>query len=409
MGDKVLERNLCFVDTPGYGNATSCMESITLVVDYVQSQLRRASSIEGMGNSDLISILSGNGGSLVDVVFYVILHNIKPVDIEYLRRLSPLTNIIPLVAQSDTLSSEQLLSLKSNILSEFRAANIRPFSFGLSPEDSLQSSRAAPYAISTVTTRDSENMDASLLMSPDYVQPLVPTELAVLVEQIFDRDSISWLRHSAAKKFIQWRNSSDPTERPQSLYSPLSIQSSTAVVSPSSQALTAPVGGMTSYTLARVKDHTQREERLAQVQLSKWASDLQRNLQNERARFETLARGERAVWLTERLGECVQDGTIIPVALARQQSQFSASSGALVKQDTYSRKTRTGTSMDPHDPLGLLQLNADMKRRGWITLQVVSSVGIIGGLALWISKGWQTDNNTLSWGFDWTKISLIDW
>jgi len=406
MGDKVLERNLCFVDTPGYGNTTSCMESITPVVDYVQSHLRRASSIEGMGDSDLISILSGNGGSLVDVVFYVILHKIKPVDIEYLRRLSPLTNIIPLVAQSDALSSKQLLSLKSNILSEFRAANIRPFSFGLSPEDSLQSSRAAPYAISTVTTRDSENMDASLLMSPDYVQPLVPTELAALVEQIFDRDSISWLRHSAAKKFIQWRNSSDPTERPQSMYRPLSMKSSTTIVSSSSQALTAPVGGMMSYALARITDHTQREEQLAQLQLSKWASDLQRSLHNERARFGTLARGERAVWLTERLGECVQDGTIIPVAQARQ---FSAGSGALVKQDTYSRKTRTGTSIDPHDPLGLLQLNADMKRRGWITLQVVSGVGIIGGLALWISKSWQTDNNTLSWVFDWTKIVLIDW
>ncbi len=30
MGDSVLERNLCFVDTPGYGNKTSVSTIITL-------------------------------------------------------------------------------------------------------------------------------------------------------------------------------------------------------------------------------------------------------------------------------------------------------------------------------------------------------------------------------------------
>src|SRR6202000_2471800 len=44
------------------------------------------------------------------------------------------------------------------------------------------------------------------LMSPDYVQPLLPSELTVLVNQVFNPDTISWLRHSAAKKFISWRS-----------------------------------------------------------------------------------------------------------------------------------------------------------------------------------------------------------
>lgn len=227
-------------------------------------------------------------------------------------------------------------------------------------------------------------MDASLLMSPDYVQPLVESELQAFVSQMFDRETISWLRHSAAKKFVQWRASSTPVSKPQSLYQPLSP-------SCSSQVLTAPVGATTSYALARITDHTQREERIAQVRLANWAADLQRSLQNERARFDALARSERAVWLTERLGECVQDGTIVPISQSRKElisPQFDTGSGALVKQGTYSRRREQRVmrgTLDIHDPLGLLKLNEEMKRRGWVVLKL----GILGGIAFWIAKSLQ--------------------
>lgn len=90
MGDSVLERNLCFVDTPGYSNKTSvrkttsfspalanisqCLECITPVVDYVESQYKRVSSFEGLGESEMVNLLSGNGGPQVDLVLYVILN-----------------------------------------------------------------------------------------------------------------------------------------------------------------------------------------------------------------------------------------------------------------------------------------------------------------------------------------------
>jgi len=352
-------------------------------------------------------MLGGSGGSQVDVVFYVILNRIKPVDIEYLKRLASMTNVIPLIAQSDALSAEQLSSLKTTILSELQAANIRPFLFGLSPEDALRSDYpCAPYAISTITGKDHDTMDASLLMSPDYVQPLVISELAALVERVFERDAISWLRNSAAKKFIQWRNSSAPS-RPQDLYRPLSTSQS--MISSASQMLTGPARATTSYALARITDHTIREERLAQVRLSNWAADLQRSLQNERARFDALARGERAVWLTERLGECVQDGTIIPISEARQQ-QFSPTSGALVnikqnsRKGAYSRRSTSSAKMalNPQDPLGILQLNADLKQRGLTALKVISGFSIIGGIAYWVSV--KNDWGRAAW---WTQEFIV--
>ena len=372
-----------------------CLESIDPVVDYIESHLRKASSVQGMSDSDMISMLSGNGGSQVDLVLYVFsqsrwlshllmidvntLAGVKPVDIEYLRRLSHLTNVIPLISRSDLLSTEDLSSLRENIISSLETASIRPFQFNHGSFHQL----TPPYTISTYPSKDHDTMDASLLMSPDYIQPLLPSDLTYLVSQIFSRDTISWLRHSAAKKFTVWRASTTPLSRPQSLYNPLA--------QPTSQALTGPVGATTSYALARITDHTQREERIAQVRLANWAADLQRSLANERARFENLARAERAIWLTERLGECVQDGTIVPLSEARQtKSEFplSAYEGILVKQGTYSRKrggVRRG-EIDTGDPLGLLKLNEELKRKGWVALKVVSGLGVIGGLAWWISR-----------------------
>lgn len=273
----------------------------------------------------------------------------------------------------------------------------------------MDSSRPlSPFAISTITTSDDENMDASLLMSPDYVQPLFPTELAFLVDQIFERESASWLRHSAAKKCLQWRRGSlTSSALTKSIPQSLSINSSYSLAS-GSRIATPPIGATNTYTLARITDHTQREERLAQIRLSKWASDLQRSLQNERARFEALARGERAVWLTERLNECVQDGTIVPISAAGRRND-SPISRELVKQGgAYSRRAARGTSLDCYDPLGLLQLNSEMKRRSWAALQIVGSFGIIGGLAIWLARNWNSENESFAWGFDWTRL-MMDW
>ncbi|KAH8815972.1 Septin-domain-containing protein [Xylogone sp. PMI_703] len=412
MGGSVLERNLCFVDTPGYGNTTSCLDAITPVINYVESSLSRIASPEQLSDSDTISMLSGNGGFQVDVVFYVIMQRLKPVDLEYLSRLAPLTNVIPLIAQSDTLTSEQISSLKVQIRSELESAGIRPFN--LSQFATLDSQQfptyiPSPYAISTATTTDHETMDASLLMSPDYIQPLAQSELQPLIAQIFQQDTISWLRHSAAKKYIDWRDNSSAVSKPQSLYRPL--------MAPPSAGLTGPVGATTSYALARITDHTQREERLAQIRLANWAADLQRSLQNERLRYEELARNERAVWLTERLGECVADGTIVPISKSQNYTQNShsrrkngSSSKAMVRRGYCGRSGRASgimsSPLNPHDPLGLVQLNEDIKRRGWIAFQVVSSVGIIGGLAIWLSRGWKsTDSDAWLLG----NIGLLQW
>ncbi|KAI5808518.1 Septin-domain-containing protein, partial [Peziza echinospora] len=359
-GDVVLERNLCFVDTPGYGSGTSFAECVEPVVRYVETQMERTASLLQTGEGDMLSLLSGNGTPQVDVVFYVILHRLKPVDVEYIRRLSPLTNVLPVIAKADSLTPQQIKSLKLSILSDLRAAGIQPFLFGKGFDDVLAgtSEICAPFAISSAISNDQENMDASVLMSPDYTPPLVDVELGELIHHVFESTNITWLKHLTAKKYIKWasrgasssqfRGSLLPSSRSDSYTHNRSLSSST--INPSSSSLSLGASSPPNFTLARIADHTQREERLAQARLARWANDLQRSLRAERERYERLAKGERAIWLTERLNECVIDGQLVPasMALTKAKTENSVLGRAQVKS------SEEWGNFSLKDPLGIL-------------------------------------------------------
>ena len=153
-----------------------------------------------------------------------------------MQRLSTFTNIIPVIAKSETLTAQELISLKASILARLQVKSIKPFLFGKPLDDALLAVQGLdivypftnpttavhsdesneptqfpfptpthPYAISSAYGLDNDTMDASLLMSPDYTQPLIPSELSNLIEQVFDPESMAWLRHAAAKKFLRWQ------------------------------------------------------------------------------------------------------------------------------------------------------------------------------------------------------------
>ena len=339
-----------------------------------------------------------------------------------------MTNIIPLVAQSDQVGPEELSNVKSAIMSDLHAANIRSFLGSKTCEDAARGPKPCPpYAISSATSNDADNMDASLLMSPDYVQPLLESELRMLVEQVFERDTVAWLRHCAAKKLVSWWRGSGSSSASGSGQVPQMVGGvgttaltiiggpgySSGLASPSQPSSSpgwSPIHTTGSYALAKVADHTQREDRMAHVRLAKWASDLQRSMQNERERYEALMRRDRLDWLTDRLGECVRDGTL---ALDSIQDKMHAKSSsrnvrALVRKGCVRSGSRS-INVDRHDPLGLLGWNAQVRQKGWMALQVVSSFGIIGGLALWVSRYWGAGNESLmDWGWDWNWWSGSD-
>ncbi|KAK1780350.1 Septin-domain-containing protein [Copromyces sp. CBS 386.78] len=471
MEDTVLDRNICFVDTPGYGSGSSSMDTITPVVQYIESQMQRM-NVNALNDGDMLNMLGGEGGVQIDVVFYLVSTRLRPVDIAYLNQLSPLTNIIFLLSHADLMSPEQISASKDQIQSQLREANIRPFSFSITPSKTASSSTLSPsptdpaaqgvYAISSAAGSDHDMMDASLLMSTDYVEPLVPSELTRLVERVFSPDGASWLRHSAASKYVQWRKGLVP-EKP-SVPSPIS-PSSVFSLSPSSNnghsrpgtassflsrynTSGGPIGATSSYALARITDHTQREERLAQVRLANWATELQKSLANERAQYESLARNERAVWLTEKIGECVVDGTLVPISSTSSSNSGSrdrsGSNRSLstrrrrgdTRQSTADRQRQqelglfgfgyhgyghaygNGHRQHQHqshqhrhqkqrqretDPLGLMEIADELMYKSLIALEVLGSLGVLGGLAIWVGRNMQLQ--PLEWFVgEWNRV-----
>ncbi|KAL2128672.1 hypothetical protein VTI74DRAFT_8846 [Chaetomium olivicolor] len=442
LGDAVLDRNICFVDTPGYGSGSFAMDTIMPVTQYIEAHLQRIHS-NMLTDGDLLNLLGGEGGVQVDAVFYMVSNRLCPVDIEYLRHLSPLTNLIILLAQADLMSAEQIAASKEQIYSQLKEANIRLFSFSM-PFPSFQASsdpdKQGIYAISSAAGSDHDTMDASLLMSPDYVQPLIATELSTLVSQVFTSNGMSWLRHSVARKYVQWRKSSGTSSssstrpssltRNQTLPLTLSTASSFNRFSPSHRSPSPPgsqnqahlipslpsTTSTSSYALARLQDHAQREERLAQVRLANWAADLQKSLQREREQYAQLARGERAMWLAERIGECVREGGLVvadPAKRSRLQDQHGGDvdEGVLVSASprgrTRSRHRRRGVRLQQleggrerrgvkgrpdqdrpqrQDPLRLLEVADELRHKGLIALEVLGGLSVLGGLALWVTR-----------------------
>ena len=320
-------------------------------------------------------------------------------DCERIRLLSELGNVVPLISKADTRTPQQIAELKSNPdATAFSALPKLPM-FEATEASYDKASATSPYTVSSATGSDMETMDASLLMSPEYVQPLIPSDLALLVQQIFETDVVAYLRHSAAKKLIAWHAMHPQPSHFQTPSASHHAQSTPGSPNDSSlfnSGALLPLGSdlslttSNSYALARLADHTQREERLAQVRLSKWASDLQISLQRERERYERLARGERAVWLLEKMGEQVRDGRVVPLD----------NSGALIKGSDDGVFYRS-TSYATHDPLGILRWNEAMKARGWVAVQIVSSFGVIGGLALWLAKTWGFTSPLHEWAEGW--------
>ncbi|KIW97582.1 uncharacterized protein Z519_01166 [Cladophialophora bantiana CBS 173.52] len=416
MGDSVLERNICFVDT-----ADSV--KLEMLIHYAEQQLVNAMMSVDQLASEFSGLLSGRGASQVDVILYLISKDTVQDDCDCIRQLSELCNIIPLIAKSDLLTIEDQQYIKQCLDPSVSSLPRLPTSLSspaalvpstLEPtQPTAPAPATAPYTVTSTNGPDLDTMDASLLMSPEYIQPLLPSELSLLVESIFEPETVAYLRHTAARKLVAWHSthprltsvpspslrsqSYNPSMRNSTLTSPLQTPLST-----SNSGVLIPIGSevslntSNSWALAKVADHTQREERLAQIRLSKWASELQLSLQRERERYERLARGERAVWLVERMGEEVRDGTIVPLlqgdsaqALVRKGGKGSTAYGVDVLP-----------SYQMHDPLGLLRWRDSMRTRGWIALQIVGSFGVVGGLAFWLAKHFGATGSVNEW---WTQ------
>lgn len=248
-----------------------------------------------------------------------------------------------------------------------------------------------PFAVSSALGDDAEVIDASILMSSQYMQPLLPSELNTFLEHFLSPDNIFKMRHWSAIKFVLWRqeNLGYHVSRTLSLrarspgnLSIGSMEPSKGLIPHSTSSYyrgSSPAFSDTSRQSANARDKNalthidqQPSEPFRQVRLAKWAQDLQRSLANERGKYVHMYNNFPADWSS---GNSEKD----------DQALITTTNG------TRPARGHLGGDLgviDPRDPLGVLAFGQAFRRRGYFMLQIMGGCGLIGAVAYWIMRNW---------------------
>lgn len=260
-----------------------------------------------------------------------------------MRALQNTTNVIPLLARADEIDSDEALASKQCIDDRLRDKDVEYFSFS----DPGVSESSDIYAVSSISDSDYDVMDASVLMNSEYIRPLVSTDLARLVERLMSPDGSARLRHAASLKCVRWRRQKALTSSSQSA---LICRQPMAMY-----ALSPPAWGRPFLP----------EQYHRPLEMASWAESLRQSLQ------------------AERLGE-------VPMQLLGPG--ITMYDMPLTRVNQKSRRTKRSKSkreeVVPHhqDPLGLLGLAGQIKCNSRLTLELVSSIGVIGFFTSWLVR-----------------------
>uniref|UniRef100_A0A8C2ESJ9 Septin n=1 Tax=Cyprinus carpio TaxID=7962 RepID=A0A8C2ESJ9_CYPCA len=103
---------LTIVDTPGFGDAVDNSNCWQPVIDHIDSKFEDYLNAESRVNRRQMP------DSRVHCCLYFIApsgHGLKPLDIEFMKRLHEKVNIIPLIAKADTLTPEECQQFKKQV------------------------------------------------------------------------------------------------------------------------------------------------------------------------------------------------------------------------------------------------------------------------------------------------------
>nr|POF02604.1 hypothetical protein CFP56_58236 [Quercus suber] len=416
MGEGVLERNLCFMDTPDIHDKHVIEHLSRMLEGRMRSMLR----LETMSDSELIPLLSGEGGASVDAVLWLFdptttatagsssPFHISDAQKQLFQDFCKWTNVIPLIGRADAADDAVVQDYKDQVLTWIKDCSAEIFSFYGAKHGVYRSERSAgmpqePFAVSSALGNDAETIDASVLMSSQYLAPLVPSDLAHFTHQLLDPDNISRMRHLTAAKFSLWRQQNlgahltfgkVSLESPQLDCSP-AVASGRSMVHNSSKVL-VPYGsssyfrstspsvsevsslpadaiGTSAYTLAHHDGPHSTEPPFRQVRLARWAQDLQRSLDKERRRYQQMYSQPPADW-TDEDGEKSDLQALVPTRAAPRPARGRLGGEIAV--------------IDPRDPLGVLAFSQAFRRQGFFALQLAGGFGLIGAVAFWILRNW---------------------
>ncbi|KAJ3050711.1 hypothetical protein HK097_008301 [Rhizophlyctis rosea] len=198
-------QNLTFIDTPGYGTSIDAYTIMKPTIDHITQQFQQTSSCfsQSINPTQLTKFLSTGAGAHthVDICLYGILHRVTPVDVEYMKRISTITNLVPVLLKCDTLSAQEIYRLKTDLLDATSRAQIELYKFGLSHGECLALAKARvggaiPFAISSIGVIDGGNGVGNGVGGVDETEEM---GFNLFYGHLED------LRRKGAEKFVGWR------------------------------------------------------------------------------------------------------------------------------------------------------------------------------------------------------------
>ncbi|XP_029656070.1 septin-7 isoform X6 [Octopus sinensis] len=117
---------LTVVDTPGFGDAVDNSNCWQPVIDFIDTKYEEYLNSESRVNRTIMP------DNRVHCCLYFIAptgHGLKPLDVEFMKRLHDKVNIIPLVAKADTLTPDECRDFKKTILNEIAQHKIKIYEF----------------------------------------------------------------------------------------------------------------------------------------------------------------------------------------------------------------------------------------------------------------------------------------
>lgn len=120
--ERGVKLRLTVVDTPGFGDAIDNSDSFSSILEYIDEQYERFLRDEsGLNRRNIID-------NRIHCCFYFISpfgHGLKPLDIEFMKKLHSKVNIVPVIAKADCLTKKEVLKLKFRILQEIEENGIK--------------------------------------------------------------------------------------------------------------------------------------------------------------------------------------------------------------------------------------------------------------------------------------------
>lgn len=140
----------------------------------------------------------------IDVVFYLVVHRLKPIDVEYMRLISEKANVVPVICKVDTQSEQEVRDLKVQVLKTLKEQGVSIYTFRIDYDRLIHMAEngqvgGPPFAVCNTAAKPvSEDANDHIAFTP------ASNELPLLRKLVLETQ-ITNIRQFTVKKFINWR------------------------------------------------------------------------------------------------------------------------------------------------------------------------------------------------------------